>query len=180
MLLFYLAAIENHDNDGKFTEIYEKYEKRIFSIAYAVTKDYHDAEDASQNAFLAIVANIDKIDLGDAERSRMYIYKIAKNAAINILRKKKNSVPIVDIDVLELPSDEDVGELVEKGELFLELYKCIEKMPPIYRDALSLRYLFNATVKDVANALGVSKETAKCRLARGEKILRKKMEKFLK
>ena len=75
MLFFYLSVIENHENDDKFKSLYYKYEKKVFSIAYGFTNDFHDAEDASQAAFFAIARNIDKINTDDEAKTKIYVYK---------------------------------------------------------------------------------------------------------
>ena len=62
MLSLFLAAIENHDNDDKFIKLYKIYEKRVFSIAFGLTNNQYDAEDASQAAFFALARNIEKLD----------------------------------------------------------------------------------------------------------------------
>jgi DNA-directed RNA polymerase specialized sigma24 family protein len=73
MLSLFLAAIENHDNDDKFIKLYKIYEKRVFGIAFGLTNNQYDAEDASQAAFFALARNIDKIDLENEVQIRDYV-----------------------------------------------------------------------------------------------------------
>ena len=82
MLIFsILQIIQDSIND-----IFEKYHAMMKSLAYSILKDYQLAEDAMQEALLALSANMDKIDNIDSNRSKNFIYTVTKNKSLNLLK----------------------------------------------------------------------------------------------
>ena len=58
MLTFYLSLIEDHQYDSKFERVYTKYEKLMFAVTLEVTKNFYDAEEALDDAFIIVAKKI--------------------------------------------------------------------------------------------------------------------------
>ena len=72
----------------KFKELYETYRDYMYWISYSIIHNKQDAEDSVHNAFLKIIRVLDKIDLEQPEKTKMFLTIIAKNTAIDFYRKK--------------------------------------------------------------------------------------------
>ena len=177
--LFYcLALIDDHRYDDKFTEIYYKYEKRVFTIAYKYTEDRYDAEEAAQNAFMTIARNIDKINLDDEAKTKIYIYKCAKSASIDLLRAKNKKIKALNIDYYGyIPSSENISERVEREEEIHRLKRIILELPSECRDALTYRFLFGCSAREIADIMKKPLSTVKSQIKRGGEHIKDALKK---
>ena len=172
MLFLYLAAIENHDNDDKFMKLYKAYEEKVYSIAIGFTKNQYDAEEATQSAFFALARNIDKIDLENEDETKIYVYKAAKSASFDILRKNSKSPRTVSMkDFFTLSSTENPEDSLINDEKLEKIIKAINDMPEYYRDVLTYHYLGGFSVKEISVLLNKPISTVKSQLKRGKELL---------
>ena len=131
--------------DEKSLEILiEQYLKPIYSFVYRYTGSASNAEDITQDVFVRVWKNLKKFDQNKSFKT--WIFSIAKNAAIDWLRKKKT---------ISL-SDDDM-----------------EKIPSEYRMILFLRYNDHFTFKEIAESLGQPLNTVKSRHRRAIAMLKK-------
>ena len=177
MLFLYLAAIDDHKDDDKFTRLYNTYEKKVFSIAYGFTKNQYDAEDASQMAFFALARNIEKIDLENESATKIYVYKAVKSASLDILRRKTKSPQTVCLEsFFGIASGEDVEESLTKNDILQKVEREIKRIPESYRDVLTYYYLAGYSVKEIADLLHRPLPTVKSQLNRGNGFLKKALK----
>ena len=172
MISFILLSLETEEKRTKFEKLYYEYNKKMMNIAYGITKDQYDAEDAMNSALFIVAENIDKINTDNPAMVKSYLYKIVKNTAINIVRKKVKEPTILDIDsVVYLDADEFVDKIIE-NEKYNALVKTIAGIPSASRDVLILHYVHNMSSKEIAFALNRKLSTVKSQLARGNKLLK--------
>jgi len=134
MLSFYLAVIQDEKSKSKFENIYLTHHKTMLKIAFEITKNQHDAEDALSDALYKIARNIEKIDDTNEILLKSYLFKATKNSAIDILRKRSKEVN--PEAVFTLPSESDVISEIVGDEEYRMLIKSIYTMPYTYRDVL--------------------------------------------
>jgi len=138
----------------------KRYLKLIYSFAYRYVGNSADAEDITQKVFIQIWRNIRKFD---RKRSfKIWLFKIAKNASIDFLRKKK-SIPFskfekedgknIITDTITDPSPLS-SELCERADDSRILNISMQKLPLKYRAVLSLRYNDHFTFREIAKFLG--------------------------
>ena len=176
MLSLYLAAIEDHSNDGIFIDIYKTYENLVFKIALDIVGDFYYAEEAAQDAFFSIAKNITLVPTDNEVRTRAYICAVAKNAALTICRKQSRMPKVVSIDELfSLADDTDVDEEICDKETRDILLRTILALDEPYKRTLQLRYVAELSAKEIAKLDGISLNTVKSRLSRGMKILEEKL-----
>lgn len=89
MLSSILLLLDTQEKKSKFEKIYNEHHQKMINIAYGITKDEYDAQDAMHTALIAIAENINKIRTDNPTMLKSYLYKSVKNAAIDILRKKE-------------------------------------------------------------------------------------------
>jgi RNA polymerase sigma-70 factor (ECF subfamily) len=106
--------------DEKSLEILiEQYLKPIYSFVYRYTGSASNAEDITQDVFVRVWKNLKKFDQN--KKFKTWIFSIAKNAAIDWLRKKK-TISLSDDDMEKIP---DSAPFVPE----LSLAPILEKIP---------------------------------------------------
>jgi RNA polymerase sigma-70 factor (ECF subfamily) len=150
--------------DEKSLEILiEQYLKPIYSFVYRYTGSASNAEDITQDVFVRVWKNLKKFDQN--KKFKTWIFSIAKNAAIDWLRKKK-TISLSDDDMEKIP---DSAPFVPE----LSLAPILEKIPSEYRMIFFLRYNDHFTFKEIAESLGQPLNTVKSRHRRGIAMLKK-------
>ena len=171
MLLLYLNVISNDDGKRTFEYYYKTYRNQMFYVANSVLHNQSDSEDAVHNAFLGIAKHVDILLSADEEKGKYYCLKAAKNSALNILRKNKNTDNVISFDELYNVPDEKSFEQILENSQYEEILFVIRNMDSVYRDVLYYRYVSDMPVKKIADVLGRKESTVKQQLVRGKKIL---------
>ncbi|HEX2834509.1 MAG TPA: RNA polymerase sigma factor [Thermoanaerobaculia bacterium] len=127
-----------------------------------VTGDVALAEDVVQETFIAIVRKI--AWLSDASLFNAWAYRIASREAFRVLRKRKQLVEEVELATFDEPADPWQRE---------RLLASIDKLSPASRAVITLHYLEQRPLSEVAAILDLSAGTVKSRLAYGLARLRK-------
>ena len=171
MLNLYLSLIEDHSYDGKLERIYRQYKDLMYKVALAVTKDAHDAEEAVSLAMISIAKRIATVDDTNEQKLKSYLSTIVKNKAIDVI-KSKNRHATDDIELYpNIESELDGYDYLINEESYKEIVKLILKMPDIYRDVLTLKYLHNLSTKEISTLFNLPINTVKSRLSRGKALI---------
>ena len=166
-------------------ELVSTYSERIYNLALRILRNREDAEDVLQETFLTVLQKLVTFD----GRSNFFtwIYRIATNASLMKLRKKK-------LVFAELPENPDMGPRHEE-QLFVdwsqdpliniqnkEIKNIIEiaigQISEIYRTVFILRDIEQLSIKDTSKILNISEENVKIRLRRARLFLRDKISEY--
>ena len=93
---------------------------------------------------------------------------IAKNEAISLLRKKKNTGPLEDWD--------GFTETVNDAVNYQDLVDTFQRLPQTYRVVMEMKLLMGCSDGEIASKLGLSKTAVSTRLSRGRQFLRNIVE----
>ena len=174
MLSIYLAQIGDGDERDKFTEIYFAYRDRMFRIIDGILHNHHDSEDALQNAFMYIARHVHELPETDSPLTKGYLFKAAENSAFNMKKRVVDKNLHDDIeDHNELQDALDVLQTVETKDTVGRILELIKSMPEHYSTAVYLHVLHGYSAKQIAEFQGIKYETAKTRLSRAMKLIRK-------
>ena len=116
------------------------------------------------NAFLKIIKYFPKFQSAPAKDLARQIVAIARNEAISLLRKKKDTAPLEDWD--------GFAETAEEVSDYYALVDSFARLPRTYRSAMEMRFLLGYSDGEIAAKLGLSKKTVSVRLSRGRQLLR--------
>lgn len=172
-----LAIIENESQRNELSEIYERNIKMFYSIAFSKLHNKQDAEDAIQESFLAIAKNPALLFNIPANKRVTYINVIVRNTAYKMW-DKRNKVYDHETDL----DDTVVDERISIEEMILSDYSCeqilrfIDTLPETTKAAVYLKTHLGLKNSDIANALGISEEAAKKRVARAITQIKQYME----
>ncbi len=126
-------------------------------------------EDAVQEAFLKAYKNIRDFDV--SRKFSSWLYRIAHNELINVLKKKRlDTLFFFDTDVV-FPHPVANGRTERQAErrLFAEIIeKCLDKLNPKYREPLVLYYFEELDYKEISDILHIPISTVGIRLKRGK------------
>lgn len=170
MLMMYLSAIESPEEKIKFEELYYKYRGFMLKAAKRVLRGEQDAEDAVHNAFLSIAKNMKVLPEMDSPKMKGFLYIVAENKAIDVLRDRKRREN-------EEPLDEDAPLCAPDDGGERSLTWCISQLPPRYQEIILLKYSHGYTTREIASILGVSFQAASKLDQRAKARLRELCEK---
>ena len=137
-------------------ELYNKYKKIVYAIAFTISKNNTDAEDIVQIVFTKIY-EIDESKLPINKQSSWF-YSITKNETINFLKKKKNDIPLDKI--YEISDDNrDLNKVIDN----IEFNRLISKLNEKEKEIVSLKILSNFSFEEISNLLNEPIGTIKWR-----------------
>ncbi|NLD10538.1 RNA polymerase sigma factor [Aminicella lysinilytica] len=169
MLTIYLQMIDSQDEKDKFEELYYKYNKLMFYVAKKTLNRDEDAADAVNDAFLLIAKNFRKIGIIDSKETRNFVAVIARNAAIDIYRKRRNSEALIDPVIPQNNDSLDINDFdIVDYHLVLE---AVQELSEHYRDVVYLYYVEGYRTTEIANMLHLQVDNVRKRLQRGREIL---------
>lgn len=155
-------------DENAFIYMIDLYKKRILSLCYSYTSDYYEAEDLSQEVFIAVFNNIDKFR-GDSSFST-YLYKITTSKCIDYTRKKSIKNFLTGLFTFSKESNTDIDE-----KSFIR--QSIDSLPLDLKTPLVLYYYIGLNQKEIANILNLPLKTIEGRIYRAKNKLRNLIEK---
>ena len=177
MLLFALSIVNTPEDKSKLVVIYERYFLRMYNYAVSVLKTKSEAEDAVQEAFLSLAANIGKIDNPASRVAEGYVMTTLKNKVIDTERKKKRDVSIFESVVPEnTESDDTVIDMLIKNERNERLQKAVEALKSRDRHILLMRLYEERSFEEIAKLTGINEGNVKNVYYRALEKLRKILE----
>lgn len=181
-----LVEKARHDPEA-FSVIFERYYDALFSFALRRTGNVALAEDVVAETFLKAFDKLWQFKWTGAPFSS-WLYRIAGNE-INMYFRKKSNVnhsleSMLEADASLEPADRtdlqeeliEAEETYERTSIGIHVVELLSLLPEHYREALSLRYLEEKSVAEVARFLGKPEGTVKSLLSRGIGKLRELVE----
>ena len=151
-----------------FRAIVEATQKLAFNIAYRLTYDRGDAEDATQEVYMRLFRNFPQYD--PEQPFLPWFRRLATNCVLNWKEKKRPAAAeIPDVAV------RDAGP-ADRSE---RLQKAIKELPPEYQSCVTLKYLEDLGIGEIAEALQVPPGTVKTWLFRAREILVQKLKPYV-
>ena len=160
-----LIARARTGDQHAFAALAGAHRARLWSICLRITGNEYDAEDALQEALTAAWLNLDKFR-SDA-RFGTWAYRIASNAAIAVIRKRRDS----PTDTFEHLDVADGGDFTEALAIRDRVNAALARIPEQFREALVLREYGDLTYDAIAEHQGVGVQTVKSRLNRARAAL---------
>ena len=179
MLQFLLTISDGGDRE-KVEYLYRRYRNDMLRLAtyrlrqMGVPNSELNAEDVVQNAFVKIVRHIERIDFSLGEAFvRRYVLRIVANEAVNFVSDQEYCENLEQYQH-EL-SDMEFFEQIRVSERYDAVVEAIEQLDERYSIPLSLRYVENLSIKEIAAMLGIEKKSVYTRIERGKRKLLEKL-----
>lgn len=164
--------IDCKKNDAKAQgQIYKLYAGKLFSLCLKYSKNYAEAQDNLQDAFVTIFNKMTQYNHKGSLEGWM------KRIAINTALQRYRSVGVFDI--INEDQIEDVTIDVDDETISMDfLLSIIQELPDRYRLVFNLYALDDYSHKEIAEMLDISTGTSKSNLARARLILKEKIEQY--
>jgi RNA polymerase sigma factor (sigma-70 family) len=170
-----LAKLVARDSEAPFAEIYRRYHQPLYGYCRSIVRDENDAQDALQSAMTAAYAALRKGERDVALRP--WLFRIAHNESISLLRKRRPQEISADEQALAAPSNTgEPQQALEQRERLATLVADLETLSVRQRGALLMRELSGLSIEEIAAALGASPSAAKQALFEARTALRDQEE----
>jgi RNA polymerase sigma-70 factor, ECF subfamily len=166
-------------DDDAFTLLVEAYQKPVYNLCYRMLGEMEAAEDAAQDTFLKAYQNLHRYDAGRSFAT--WLLSIAAHHCIDKLRRKRFVTFSIDEDEeqqVEIPdrqAPDPEAEAVNKQEREY-LQGLLQKLEPLDRAAIVMRYWHDASEVEIAQALKLTVPAVKSRLHRARHALASQWE----
>ena len=148
-----------------FELLLDHYEGKVFRMAFMYLKERGRAEEVTQEIFFKFWQALPVYD-GRAAPST-WLYTIARNTCLSVLRSEARRRTI-SVDSISEPAAPSGGSNVLNK---MELARCVERLPATQRDAITLFYLQENNIEEVARMLDLPEGTVKSHLHRARLAL---------
>ena len=169
-----IVAAQKGDRQA-FGELVRIHREGVVNVVYRMCSDAELAEDAAQEAFIRAWHHLPRYQPRTPFRN--WVYRIATNAALDVLRRDK---PTVDIAELPLAADhKGLEATVEAKEQADAVQQAIMMLPPASRAVLILREYQGLAYKEIADVLDIPMGTVMSRLNYARKVLQETLKPML-
>ncbi|MEM8679274.1 MAG: sigma-70 family RNA polymerase sigma factor, partial [Planctomycetota bacterium] len=156
-----LLILRVQDGDHRaWREIVERWQPLIYAQARRMTGHPEGASDVAQESWLAMVRSIDGLD--DPSRFRPWAYRIVANKASDWIRKRQRDRQVI-FGQTDPPDVADAAGSQESQKL-RPLRRAIRQLPQEHRGLLSMFYIDQMPLTEIAEVLGIPLGTVKSRL----------------
>lgn len=170
-----LAVLVQKGNREAFTPLFERYETKLRRYGKKFIGSHIDIEDAVQEVFIKAYTHMHSFI--HSKKFSTWIYRIAHNTFINVLKKKtRERIHFFDFDTVlwhRLTDQETPEHLLNKQEEQKLLESGLETLKPKYRETLILYYFEDKSYHDIADIMQVPIATVGIRLKRGKEFIKK-------
>jgi len=162
-----------------------QYSKRVYNLALRILRNREEAEDVLQETFLTV---INKLDTFDGRSSFFtWVYRIATNASLMLLRKKKirranfrdNDLDPEQIYLTNVVDwTQDPTARIENKEIKQRIDEALSTLKEKYKTVFVLRDIEGLSTRETAEILDISEENVKIRLLRARQALRNYLSQY--
>ena len=172
-----LISLCRDKNQKAQFEIYNRYCKAMYNVAYRIVKDAHFAEDVMQEGFLKAFTKID--DYRQEVAFGAWLKRIIINYSIDFY-KKQNTFKTDDVEKILYKVEDDINH--NEAEIDFnhikvgQVLKTIEALKDSYRMVLTLHYIEGYDQEEITEILNISYANCRTTISRAKESLRKKLE----
>ena len=155
-----------------FAELYRRRQGGVYKYALQMTGSVSVAEDVTQETFLTLLTHGSKYDELRGTLAA-FLYGIARNLVMRRLERELWSEPGDEVE--DVAGGSDVLEDLTRRESVEQVRRAVLSLPPVYREAVVLCDLQDATYEEAALALDCPVGTVRSRLSRARGMLGRKL-----
>ena len=173
---FIIERILSGDKSG-YKDLANRHKDYAFTVAYKIAGTREDAEEIAQDAFIQAFQALPTFN--QEAKFTTWFYRIVFNAAL--MFKRKNRIRAEDIELSQsaqyVTADTDKNLKITEQQQYIQ--KAFNHLSPNDVTIITLFYLKEQSLEEIAKVVGISAETAKVKLCRARKRLAETMSKML-
>lgn len=160
-----VKAYGKGDNEA-FDILLKRHQDRVFNYIIRIVKNEDVANDIFQDTFVKAITTIRQGRYSEHGKFPAWISRIAHNLIIDYYRQEKSgnvqSSDVEEMDILNRKelSEETIEDLIITEQIHEDVRYLIDELPDSQREVLKMRYYLNMSFKEIADATGVSINTA--------------------
>ena len=143
-----------------FRMLVEQHSRGVFRLAYRLTGNQHDAEEAVQETFMRVFRRLDSF--AESSRFETWLYRVASNASMDVIRRRQRhhtrQAPLETASGDPRPlaaATPSPDRLTQSGEITDRVAAAMQRLTPGERDAFTVRHLRGFSINEIAEALGL-------------------------
>jgi RNA polymerase sigma factor (sigma-70 family) len=152
-----------------FAWVVERYKDMVYTVCLRMLAEEEDAADAAQEVFIKAYRSLN--GFRDQSKFSTWLYRIAYNHCISVIRRKVRVIDLVD----ELPENEDPDKWIDGLEALTSeerskhLQQALEALPETDAVVVTLFYYEEMSLEEIAAVTGLSSANIRVRLHRSRK-----------
>ncbi len=166
--------------DAAFNMLYGRYGDRLYAYLKLLLAGSHEhIDDLFQDVWIHLFKTRDRFKVKGKGSVAGWLFKLAHNMAISLIRKKPFAFSLedlhVDTELIEgfvTPATQDQFEGPTAEDLMGRVVQSVEKLPLLLREVFVLSEFNGLSLDEIARTLGITTQNAKVRLFRARRHLR--------
>lgn len=165
-------------DESALETIFRTYYPGLVGFVRRYVKGTDIAEELVQDLFLKIWSR--RGSLGEIDSVKTYLYRAARNTALNHLRRRKLEHEWMEKEASIVSEDpgQEGDEPVTESELAMAVRSAVDKLPPRCREVFVLSRDGGLTYSEIAKSLGISIKTVETQMGRALKALRSSLSAY--
>jgi RNA polymerase sigma-70 factor (ECF subfamily) len=155
-----------------FAELIDRYQRPLRYFIARLVGDPDLADELSQETWLAVLSRIHT--LRNAATFSVWLYRIARNKVYQEFRRRKVTIELDE----GLEAADNTVDKIGSFEDVAKLHRCLEKLNPLHKEVLLLRFLEEMSYEQMADVLDCNIGTVRSRISHAKFALKKEMEEF--
>ncbi len=169
-----VARAKSGDSEG-FRLLVERHSRSVFRLAYRITANEQDAEDVVQETFLRAYRQLGHFEARSSFST--WIYRIAANCALDVVRTRKRHAAGEDVESLDLPAGAPLPDRIAYSSQVQEkVAGALGELSEQERTAFVLRHFEGLSIGEISAVLGTGESAAKHSIFRAVQKLRRALE----
>lgn len=183
-----LIRLLKENDQPAFKKLVNSYQKMVINTCFGILQNREDAEDTAQEVFVEIIHSIHSFR-EDAKLST-WIYRIAVNKSLNMVRKRKRVGIIKSLQSFFSPNSESDNQelhpiemqqpdyVLQQSETARILKSAIDSLPDNQKTAFILSRYEDLSYKEIAEVMNLTLSSVESLIHRSKRNLQKKLKNY--
>ena len=176
---YYISRVLEGDVQS-FSHLVDKYKDMVFTLSFRILKNRENAEEVAQDSFVKVYQNLGKFKL--KSKFSTWLYRIVYNTTISKVRvKQKPTISIENQKFFEIGDDDQNASKsfdIENNKMILQ--RLLNKLDESDRALITLYYLDECKISEIAEITGFNRSNIKVKLHRARKKMQEELHKIMK
>ncbi len=165
-------------DESAYRELINRHKDYAYTVAFRIVGNREDAQEIAQDAFMRAFRALDTFNR--EAKFTTWFYRIVFNGAVGFKRKHRMVTQDVEETTRTALGTAESGDIIKQLERQHYIGQAMEKLSPDDVTMITLFYLKEFTLEEIAEITGIAANTAKVKLHRARKRLAEELNRLLK